>query len=1042
MFVGNGRLGALQAAEQAGVFSSVVLGARFWTEDPLDVPTLHAEARREFRDLLEALRADPLSSRLMVILGEVGSGKTHLLRALRASAAHDYDAVCAYAQFNSPGDRFERHFLGRLVFSCSQKTSGNGSEEDAFARALVRARALAPDIAAELERAWEAEDGDPVCTAQLVARLADVLLARIGPDVDPYTVRALIYASAPQAGVRALARQYLSGGPLTRLDTANLPALPETGATDRAQEQFYSLARALAALAGGPLVYFLDQAEDLFSMGAEKPREALECVYRLIDTVPNVAVVISWELTRYNTNFVNLPQFLQGRLHNSSIVSLRGQRTVPEIRELLARRVSTAFKTAAVEADANNLLDPLPRDLPEQLIGGATRTVLSKTRDMIRQLAQDGTPPEPIDNDDNLEHLESAWEAHLSNYPIPNELADSELLKLTAWACTEAVASDGSPAGVALAGGANGSVQWCDLNVPTAGAELRLFALTRNAQGGGLRNQINAALAARGERTPVGLRLANFPGNPQTQTVQKMMQLFASGGYRVVGSESDVHIILAFREFIASDVRNAAGFDRWKSQAKVLEQLPLIRGVLRLPSSPNAPRNHTPDPDVGAGGAPRTPRLEESPSQTGTTGQISAPLEGPLDRQSIPVGVDPHGSVPVAIPMGTLTRHTAVLGGSGSGKTTLILRIVEQCLLRGVPAVLLDRKGDFSAYADPGIWSAMQGQDGAQLQRQAMVSLFTPGKTAGRPLALRLLPQDYASLDEDERSEASRSAAEALAQMLGMKDNATDRERREVLRQAIDEIGRQADRPLDLPSLIDGLATDHQGLLDRLLRLDPRSRHRQRLIPMLEQLRLSRGYLFSSDGDQLDFANLIRPSTSDRARLAVISLAFIPDLGDQQFFVSRLLAEARRFCRTRPSKSLQVLLVLDEADVFMPATSKPATKEPLLDLLRRARSGGMGIVIGTQSPGDLDYKGRDNITTWALGRIQDNTALEKIKFAGEGTAFDIRTLLPRFSAGRFLVRTDGTASEVQAYRSLVETTQVAEERILELAIATRQADAK
>jgi DNA helicase HerA-like ATPase len=278
--------------------------------------------------------------------------------------------------------------------------------------------------------------------------------------------------------------------------------------------------------------------------------------------------------------------------------------------------------------------------------------------------------------------------------------------------------------------------------------------------------------------------------------------------------------------------------------------------------------------------------------------------------------------------------------------------------------------------------------------------------------------------------------------MLGMKDNATDRERREVLRQAIDEIGRQTDGPLDLPSLIDGLATDHQGLLDRLLRLDPRSRHRQRLIPMLEQLRLSRGYLFSSDGDQLDFANLIRPSPSDRARLAVISLAFIPDLGDQQFFVSRLLAEARRFCRTRPSKSLQVLLVLDEADVFMPATSKPATKEPLLDLLRRARSGGMGIVIGTQSPGDLDYKGRDNITTWALGRIQDNTALEKIKFAGEGTAFDIRTLLPRFSAGRFLLRTEGAASEVQAHRSLVETTQVPEERILELATATRQEDAR
>src|SRR5262249_3746229 len=150
----------------------------------------------------------------------------------------------------------------------------------------------------------------------------------------------------------------------------------------------------------------------------------------------------------------------------------------------------------------------------------------------------------------------------------------------------------------------------------------------------------------------------------------------------------------------------------------------------------------------------------------------------------------------------------------------------------------------------------------------------------------------------------------------------------------------------------------------------------------------------------------------------------------------------RRFCRTSPSKSLQVLLVLDEADVFMPATSKPATKDPMLDLLRRARSGGMGIVIGTQSPGDLDYKGRDNITTWALGRIQDNTALEKIKFVGEGTMFDLRSLLPGFSRGRFLLRTEGATSEVQAHRSLVETTQVPEERILELAAATRQGETR
>lgn len=401
---------------------------------------------------------------------------------------------------------------------------------------------------------------------------------------------------------------------------------------------------------------------------------------------------------------------------------------------------------------------------------------------------------------------------------------------------------------------------------------------------------------------------------------------------------------------------------------------------------------------------------------------------------SIPIGATPNGAG-VAIPLGVLARHTAVLGGSGSGKTTLILRVVEQCLLRGIPAVLIDRKGDFSAYADPSTWSKALGEDGAKLQERISVSLFTPGKSTGRPLALRLLPSDYSTLDEEDQGEASRSAAEALGQMLGMGDKPIDRERREVLRQAIDQIGRQTKEPLDLLTLIDGIAGEHPELDDRLVRLDPNSRHRDRLVPMLEQLRLSRGGFFN-DREPLDFARLVQPEGT-RSRLSIISLAFLPEISDQQFFVSRLLAEARRFCRTHPSSTLQALLVLDEADVFMPATSKPATKEPLLDLLRRARSGGMGIILGTQSPGDLDYKGRDNITTWALGRIQDNTALNKVMFVGEGTTLDVRSLLPRFTSGRFLLRSEGIGvAEVQANRSIIPTAQLPEERILELASAS------
>ena len=80
-----------------------------------------------------------------------------------------------------------------------------------------------------------------------------------------------------------------------------------------------------------------------------------------------------------------------------------------------------------------------------------------------------------------------------------------------------------------------------------------------------------------------------------------------------------------------------------------------------------------------------------------------------------------------------------------------------------------------------------------------------------------------------------------------------------------------------------------------------------------------------------------------------------------------------------PATQLQSVLFLDEADAYLPASSKPATKEPLQDLLKRARSAGLGVMLATQNPGDLDYKGRDNIGTWWIGRIGSKTAIEKMK---------------------------------------------------------------
>ena len=91
------------------------------------------------------------------------------------------------------------------------------------------------------------------------------------------------------------------------------------------------------------------------------------------------------------------------------------------------------------------------------------------------------------------------------------------------------------------------------------------------------------------------------------------------------------------------------------------------------------------------------------------------------------------------------------------------------------------------------------------------------------------------------------------------------------------------------------------------------------------------------------------------------------------------------------------------------------------------------MILGTQSPADLDYRGRDNIATWALGRIQSKTAIDKVTFTAEGTSFNLPSLLPTFTVGQFFIRSDGLLGIVRGQRGVVATRQLSEDEIIQAA---------
>jgi DNA helicase HerA-like ATPase len=178
-----------------------------------------------------------------------------------------------------------------------------------------------------------------------------------------------------------------------------------------------------------------------------------------------------------------------------------------------------------------------------------------------------------------------------------------------------------------------------------------------------------------------------------------------------------------------------------------------------------------------------------------------------------------------------------------------------------------------------------------------------------------------------------------------------------------------------------------------------------------------------------------------RTRLSIIYTGFLGDNENILFWVSQFLSEALRFCQRNPNDELQAVVMFDEADLYIPANAKPATAEPLQSLLKRARSAGLGMMLATQSPGDLDYKSRDQITSWFIGRVREDTALRKLKAAFQSeSGLEPATVLPGQTVGEFHLVQEGLVRPMKAQRSLIEAEQVPFDRIEQLARETKGQD--
>jgi hypothetical protein len=395
----------------------------------------------------------------------------------------------------------------------------------------------------------------------------------------------------------------------------------------------------------------------------------------------------------------------------------------------------------------------------------------------------------------------------------------------------------------------------------------------------------------------------------------------------------------------------------------------------------------------------------------GAVGQPQADTAGP----AIHVGVTAADRSPVTLDLASLRRHVAIFAGSGSGKTVLLRRVIEECALHGVSSIVLDPNNDLARLGDawpeaPASWTDGDAERARDYLANTDVVIWTPCRDGGRPLTFLPLPafadvlKDTDELNAaDEFNAAVSAAVEALAPRLNA-HRETNRANHEkaVLREALRYFGRTGGSDLrafvamlsDLPANVSTLSRAAETAAE--------------LADRLQAVRVN-DPLFGGSGEPADPGMLLTPPPGKRARVSVISLVGLPDPEQRQSFVNQLQMALFSWIKRHPAgdRPLGGLLVMDEAQDLAPSLKSTASTMSTLRLVSQARKYGLGLLFATQSPKGLHNSIPGNSTTQFFGLLNAPAQIDAARELAKAKGGDVPDI-GRLSAGQFYIATEGT----------------------------------
>ncbi|HEY3580421.1 MAG TPA: DUF87 domain-containing protein [Pyrinomonadaceae bacterium] len=372
-----------------------------------------------------------------------------------------------------------------------------------------------------------------------------------------------------------------------------------------------------------------------------------------------------------------------------------------------------------------------------------------------------------------------------------------------------------------------------------------------------------------------------------------------------------------------------------------------------------------------------------------------------------------------------LVTHAVCVGMTGSGKTGLCIALLEEAAIDSIPAIIIDPKGDlgnllltfpnlapedFQPWLNEGEDAAQQaqlwkegltkwGEDGERIKRlrdAADFRIYTPGSNAGMPVSILKsfdAPNETIRDDNELLAERINTTVTSLLGLIGITADPL-RSREHILISNILSQAWSNGKSLDVGGLIQQIQAPPMTKIG-VMELDSffPAQDRLELAMALNHLLASPTFASWMEGEPLDIQQLLHTS-SGKPRVSIFSIAHLGD-AERMFFVSLLLNQVLGWMRTQSgTTSLRAILYMDEIFGYFPPVANPPSKLPLLTLLKQGRAFGLGVVLATQNPVDLDYKGLANTGTWFIGRLQTERdkarvleGLEGIA-AGTGQAFD------------------------------------------------------